>query len=198
MPPDWVEGCTHDPYVTITEVPRTFPVYEDIMETVTETKTERKPVLDENGEQRKHTNGRPMFEDVVEEITVERATGSKRVTGTETVIDFVPKPNWAQVTHAGGVNKGRGVDRALRRGWIFPQMLRSPLWPSGIKRRCQFRECFGENLRRYANGWFCRPEEAALVRISDTSESFQVDFDERSRQFQEDQIASAISKVSVR
>ena len=134
-----------------------------------------------------------LYEDVVD--AEGNATGSKRVTGTETVMDFVPVPNWVSITHAGGVNKGRGVDRALRRGYIYPQMLRSPIWPGGIKRRCQFRDCYAEDLKRYSNGWFCRPEEAALVRISDTSESFQVDFDERSGQFQRDQIATSMAKV---
>ena len=57
-------------------------------------------------------------------------------------------------------------------------------------------ECFSEDLKRYANGWFCDPEEAALVRISDSSETYQVDFDERSRQFQRDQIETAMAQVT--
>jgi len=135
----------------------------------------------------------PLYEDVLGDDG--QPTGAKRVTGTETIVEYVTVPNWVSITHAGGVNKGRGVDRALRRGYIFPQMLRSPAWPSGIKRRCQFRECFAEDIKRYANGWFCRPEEAALVRISDTSETYQVNFDTRSGQFQADQIAESVAKV---
>lgn len=198
LPWNWQENCTHDPYVTIAEHPVTRPVYEDVMETVTATRKTRQPVLDDEGNQRKHTNGRPMFEDVEEEFTETRPTGAKRVTGTETIIEYVPMPNWVSITHAGGVNKGRGVDRALRRGFIFPQMLRSPVWPNGIKPRCQFRECYAEDRKRYANGWFCQAEEAALVRISDSSESFQVNFDERSAQFQRDQVEGAIAKVAAR
>lgn len=136
---------------------------------------------------------RTVYEDVLGEDG--EPTGVKRVTGVEEILIPTPTPNWVSITHAGGVNKGRGVDRALRRGYIYPQQLKSPIWPTGIKRRCQFRECMAEDLKRYANGWFCRPEEAALVRISDTSESFQVDFDERSGQFQRDQIDSNKAKV---
>jgi hypothetical protein len=195
---NWQDSCPHDPYVSLTERPVTKPIYEDVMETVTTTHIERVPVLDEEGVQRKHTNGRPMFEDVQTETTEERPTGAKRVVGTETIVEYEPVPNWTQRTHAGGVNKGRGVEKALRRGCIFPQMLRSPIWPNGIKRRCQFRECFAEDLKRYANGWFCRPEEAALVRISDSSETYQVDFDARSAQFQKDQIEAAMAQVAAR
>lgn len=198
LPWNWQDSCPHDPYVTLTERPVTKPIYEDVMETVTTTKVERRPVLDENGEQRKHTNGRPMFEDIEHEEIEERPTGAKRIVGTETIVEYVPVPNWVSITHAGGVNKGRGVEKALRRGYIYPQMLRSPVWPNGIKPRCQFRECYAEDRKRYANGWFCRPEEAALVRISDSSETFQVDFDERSRQFQRDQIDSAMAQVAAR
>lgn len=138
---------------------------------------------------------RPTYEDVLDDEG--NATGAKRVTGTETIIEYEPRPNWVSISHAAGMNKGRGVDRALRRGYIYPQMLRSPVWPAGIKRRCQFRECFSEDITRYANGWFCRREEAALVRISDSSESYQVDFDERSRNFQRDQVATNAAKVAV-
>ena len=137
----------------------------------------------------------PVYEDVLD--LDGKPTGAKRVIGSETIVHYEPRPNWVSITHAGGVNKGRGVDRALRRGYIYPQMLRSPVWPGGIKRRCQFRECYSEDIQRYANGWFCRREEAGLVRISDSSESYQVDFDERSRQFQRDQLDSAIAKVPV-
>lgn len=138
-----------------------------------------------------HVAERPVTKPVYEDLD----DGRKRVTGQETIVEYEVVPNWVSITHAGGVNKGRGVERALRRGYIYPQMLRSPAWPTGIKRRCQFRECFAEDLQRYSNGWFCRPEEAGLVRISDSSETYQVNFDERSRQFQEDQIQAAVARV---
>lgn len=198
LPWNWQDSCPHDPYVTLTERPVTKPIYEDVIETVTRTVTKQRPVLNDEGEPRKGPGGRVVMEDYEEELSEQRATGAKRVTGTETIIEYIPVPNWVSITHAGGVNKGRGVDKALRRGYIFPQMLRSPLWPNGIKPRCQFRECFAEDRRRYANGWFCREEEAALVRISDSSESFQVNFDERSAQFQRDQIDTNVAKVAAR
>src|SRR3990172_5419783 len=92
----------------------------------------------------------------------------QRVIRTETLVTYEPVPNWVSVTHGGGVNRGRGVDRAMRRRYIFPQQLRSPAWPNGIKRRCQFRDCFAENLTKYVNGWSCRELEARLVKVSDT------------------------------
>jgi len=195
LPPAWQESCEHDPYVTIVMRPEQQTVYEDVMETVTHTVTKQRPVLNDDGEPKKGPGGRIVTEDYEEEVSEERPTGAKKVVGVETVLIPTPTPNWVSITHAGGVNKGRGVERALRRGYIYPQQLRSPIWPTGIKRRCQFRECMAEDLKRYANGWFCRPEEAALVRISDTSESFQVDFDERSGQFQRDQIDANKAKV---
>ena len=120
---------------------------------------------------------RPVYED-------DPDTGAKRLVSTETLVITEPRPNWVSVTHGGGMNKGRGVDKALRKGYIWPQQLRSPIWPSGIKMRCQFRECYLEDLTHYSNGWFCCELEAKLVKVSDTSTTWEVGYDGRSQQFQ--------------
>lgn len=104
----------------------------------------------------------PVYED--------QDDGSKKLVRTETIVTTVGRPNWVAVMQAKGHNSGRGPDMALRKGFIYPQQLRSPLFPDGISRRCQFRECYeGEGLTKYNSGWFCREVEAKLVRASDTS-----------------------------
>jgi len=114
---------------------------------------------------------RPVYEDEIED---DKPTGRKRITGTETISEFVPTPNWVSVTHASGMNKGKGIDRALRRGFIYPQQLRSPAYPEGIKMRCMFRECYREDIQQFKNGWFCREVEAKLVKVSDSEETWEV------------------------
>ncbi len=132
--------------------------------------------------------GRKVTENVYEdEADAEgNPTGVKLITGQKTRVIPSVQPNWVGVTAANGMNKGRGVDKALRKGFIYPQMLRSPAYPEGIKRRCQFRECYAEDLKKYKNGWFCREVEARLVAVSDTETTWQVSFDRRSSQFQKD------------
>lgn len=114
----------------------------------------------------------PQYEDITDADG--QPTGEKEVVGTKTVSKWVTKPNWVSITHAGGMNKGRGVDRALRRGFIYPQQLRSPAYPEGIKMRCMFRECYSEDIKLYKNGWFCREVEAKLVKVSDSEETWEV------------------------
>lgn len=98
--------------------------------------------------------------------------GSKRLVGTETIVKTVPRPNWVSITQDAGVNSGRGPQQALLDGFIFPQQLRSPLWPQGIKRRCQFRDCYAEDIKQYPGvGWFCRDDEAAMVYANDSEET---------------------------
>lgn len=129
---------------------------------------------------------------VYEPVDPSKPDGPRRIARVEQIATIEPHPNWVSVTHGGGVNKGRGVDKALRKGYIYPQMLRSPLYPNGIRRRCQFRSCFAEDVKRFVNGWFCREQEAKLVRLSDQEQTYQVNFDQRSGKFQEDQL-NAIS-----
>jgi hypothetical protein len=76
-------------------------------------------------------------------------------------------PNWTQITVGRGVNRGEGVERARAKGYIFPEDLRSPIWPDGIKPRCQFRDCFGEDLQSYTTGTFCREIEAKMVFLAE-------------------------------
>ncbi len=98
--------------------------------------------------------------------------GARRLAGTETIMHPVARPNWASISQNAGINSGKGPDQALRDGFIFPQQLRSPLFPEGIKRRCQFRDCFAEDVKEYPGvGWFCRDEEAAMVYASDSEET---------------------------
>lgn len=126
----------------------------------------------------------PVYEDVVDEQG--EPTGQKRVVRTEILKSFEPAPNWVSITDASGMNKGRGLDRALRRGFIFPQQLRSPAWPNGLKMRCMFRECYSEDIHKFSNGWFCREKEAKLVKVSDTEETWEVgQFSKRSDQIQQ-------------
>jgi hypothetical protein len=122
---------------------------------------------------------------VYEPVDPDDPAKGQRVVRMDTVVTYEPVPNWVSVTHGGGVNKGRGVERALKRGYIFPQQLRSKAWPNGIKRRCQFRDCTMEDLTQYVNGWFCREHEAKLVRVSDSETTWEVgQFSKRSDQIQ--------------
>ena len=152
LEPGWFTSCEHDPYVSVREIKTTEPEYKDILV--------EKDVLGEDGEPTGEKEMAP--------------TGEKEVTGTKTVSKWVSKPNWVSITHASGMNKGRGVDRALRRGFIYPQQLRSPAFPEGIKMRCMFRECYDERIKQYKNGWFCREVEAKLVKVSDSEETWEV------------------------
>lgn len=102
---------------------------------------------------------RPVYQD--------NPDGSKTVTGQETIVRTEARPNWVAVSNASAVNYGKGAEVARRKGFIFPQQLASPMWPDGIKQRCQFRECYSENVKKYSSGWFCRELEAKLVQASD-------------------------------
>lgn len=108
----------------------------------------------------------PVYEDLDD--------GTKRLKGTETILVPEAVPNWVQITHSRGTNYGKGVEKALRRGCIYPQQLRSPLWPNGIKRRCQFRDCYAENVKKYNQGWFCSEREAKLVRVHEKAITLEV------------------------
>lgn len=123
--------------------------------------------------------------------------GVKRLVGTETVMQQIATPNWVSISQDAGINAGRGPQRALQRGYIFPQQLRSPLWPEGIKRRCNFRECFKEDLRYYQGvGWFCSPEEAALVMASDEEETMvTAPFGRKAEKRQKKQMADLVTTV---
>lgn len=125
---------------------------------------------------------------VMEPVDPKNPNGPQRIVRVEQIVTIDPKPNWTSTTIGGGVNKGRGLHKALWKGFIYPQQLRSPLFPSGIKRRCQFRDCLAEDVKRYSNGWFCREIEAKLVKLSDSEETFQVNFDARSEKLQKTQL----------
>lgn len=102
----------------------------------------------------------PIYEDLED--------GSKRLLRTDVITETRPRPNWVGISQTTGVNAGKGPARAQALGYIYPQQLRSPLYPNGLKRRCQFRDCFeDQNLKKYNSGWFCREIEAKLVRIND-------------------------------
>lgn len=137
---------------------------------------------------------RPIYEEVRDDRG--NPTGTKKIVGEETFEEMEATPNWAQVAQDKGKDYGRKVNQALARGFIYPQQLRSPVWPNGIKRRCQFRDCFAEDVKKYNSGWFCRPLEAKLVRANDKSiileiGGFSRDSDEK-RQKQLDDIQVAI------
>lgn len=154
VPRDWFTDCTHDPYVSVVEIPEVTNVYEDV---------------EVDGETR------------------------KQLTGTKTLVRYEPRPNWGSATDYKGVNSGRGVQKALRKGWIFPEDLTSPAWPNGIKPRCMFRECMAEDIKQYRNGSFCREIEAKLVAVAEKgagnkSGAFEIGFNARSAEFQAKQL----------
>jgi len=133
---------------------------------------------------REVTTPTPTYEPVDPEVP----NGAKKVVRVEDIVTIEPRPNWVSTSLAGGLNKGRGVERALWKGFIYPQSLRSPTYPGGIKRRCQFRDCLAEDVKRFTNGWFCREEEAKLVAVSDSETTYQVSFDARSDKIQKGQL----------
>ena len=131
---------------------------------------------------------RTIPQPIMEPMDASNPNGPKRIVRVEQMVVMEPKPNWTSTTVGGGVNKGRGIHKALWKGFIYPQQLRSPLFPNGLKRRCQFRDCLAEDVKRYRNGWFCREEEAKLVYISDSEETWQVDFGDTSKGLQKKQL----------
>lgn len=110
---------------------------------------------------------------IYEPLDPANPSGPQRIVREEVQVTFVPKPNWTSATHASGVNKGRGVHKALWKGCIYPQQLRSPIFPEGIKMRCMFRDCYSEDIKQYQSGWFCREYEAKMVMLSDTETTWE-------------------------
>lgn len=161
LPRGWMAQCSHDPFVSYSQMEKKVPVYEDD--------------LDPQG----------------------RRTGRKKLKTTETVIEEVATPNWVSISQSAGINSGKGPDQALRDGFIFPQQLRSPLWPEGIKRRCQFRDCFAEDIKHYPGvGWFCRDEEAAMVYASDSEETvITAPFGRKAEKAKEKQLKTLINEA---
>jgi hypothetical protein len=131
----------------------------------------------------------------MEPVDAAEPFGSQKIVRVEEIVTIDPKPNWTSVTMGGGMNSGRGIDRALWKGFIYPMQLRSPLFPNGLKRRCQFRDCYAEDVNRYKNGWFCREEEAKLVYLSDSETTYQVNFDARSAKLQRAQLDGVSVRV---
>ena len=133
------------------------------------------------------TASKPIYEDL--------ENGAKKLVGQDTILEMRPRPNWVAVSQAKAHDYGRGPVKALSRGFIYPQQLRSPLFPEGISRRCQFRDCYeGEGLRKYNSGWFCREVEAKLVRSSDRGIVLEVGFnrdsgEKRAKQLEDIQVA---------
>ena len=90
--------------------------------------------------------------------------GSVSLEGMDERISWEPYPNFSEVTVSTRVNSGTGVNKARRKGFILPEELRSPLYPTGIAPMCQFKGCYWhEGLREYRYGTFCRELEARLV-----------------------------------
>ena len=116
--------------------------------------------------------------------------GVTRVIRTDTVVEIRSTPNWTSVTQAKGFNSGKGPQIALLKGFIYPQQLRSPEFPKGISRRCQFRECYeGEGLKKYNSGWFCREMEAKMVRVSDLEQPLRIgQFSEKAEMLRQEQL----------
>ncbi len=110
-----------------------------------------------------------------------RPDGSRVQVGTQEVVTFKPHPNWAEITFSYKVNSAQGPSWAFNKGMIPPDELRSPHFPFGIARCCQFKGCYQQSgLREYPQtayegipaGWFCREEEAALVMFADDAETY--------------------------
>jgi hypothetical protein len=99
----------------------------------------------------------PKYEDL--------ENGKKRITGYEEIASWEERPNWTQVTLHPRINNATGVERKMRRyGFIFPEELRSPLFPDGIANCCEFSNCFVQkDLKQYIWGTYCRRVEAQLV-----------------------------------
>lgn len=93
-----------------------------------------------------------------------REDGSVVVEGMEETVSWVPRPNWIEVTVSMKVNSGRGVERQRLRGAILPEELRSPAFPFGIARMCEFRGCYWQHgLMDTRYGVFCKEIEAKRV-----------------------------------
>ena len=136
-----------------------------------------------------------LYEDVIGKDG--KPTGTKRATGQETLVDYVVRPNWVSITLSRGVNSGRGVEKAKRKGFIMPEDVRCEAYPNGIKPRCEFSGCFAEDIKPYKNGNYCRELEAAYVYLAEgEGRTWEVGFNAISSEKQADQVSAALTKVS--
>lgn len=99
----------------------------------------------------------PVYEDLPD--------GRKKLTGTETIVEWFERPNWVQITAIPRVNNASQVtQKRQRHGFIMPSELRSPEFPNGIADCCEFNNCFiQEGVKQYRWGRYCRDTEARFV-----------------------------------
>lgn len=90
--------------------------------------------------------------------------GEVMIDRVEEKISFIPWPNLVQVSVWNTINSGEGIERAKARGYIFPEDLRSPAFPSGVAPMCEFQGCFWQHdLKGFRDGVFCREDEARVI-----------------------------------
>lgn len=144
----------------------------------------------------KVTENRPVYEDLPD--------GRKKQTGVETIVSWEPHLNIAEITLSMKINSGQGVVKAQRKGFIFPEELKSPHYPNGIAPVCQFRGCYSQqNLKDYGPGgsWgtYCRDIEAALVQFTEDATAhggaLEVGFDTNSQRIREKQLREVLAGV---
>lgn len=108
---------------------------------------------------------KPTYEDELDPDG--QPTGRKRIVGQETVVEWVPMPNWKEVAVAPRINQGRGYHRNRSKGAIMPEefvKLYPTLWPNATGFVCQYRGCFEQDgLVTYETGVFHDKREAQLV-----------------------------------
>jgi hypothetical protein len=110
------------------------------------------------------------FQDEVKTEFEDRPDGSRVVKSREIESVERPWPNLRQVPasprHTGNNLVGNAAEMARQKyvqfGWVPPEDVRCEAFPNGLAAMCQYRDCFAQDIKQYASGWFCREEEAII------------------------------------
>lgn len=127
----------------------------------------------------------PVYEDVPGQ------PGKKKLVGTETIVEWVERPIHTQISALSRVSGTR--NQVMRKhdvfGFIFPEELRTPTFPNGIKNPCEFRDCFNQvGVKQYRQGRFCRDIEAQLVGFDEGPGALEVGEGDQNLQKQRSQL----------
>lgn len=116
--------------------------------------------------------------------------GRRTVLGVDEKVHWETRPNLTQVAVSVRVNSGNAVERAQRKGNIFPEDLRCPEYPHGIAPFCEFRECMSQDIKYITPyGNFCDEMQAKLVQADFHGTVLEIGFDQKSAEKRRRQLA---------
>ena len=119
----------------------------------------------------------------------------------EKTFSFRPMPNAKEVAVSLRINSGNSVIRGrVRKGYIYPEDLRSPVYPGGVASACEYRMCRKQTglvqyrtarLSPVTSAWFCRLLEAQLVWHDAQGTNLIIGEDPRVPELRDEQLARA-------